>query len=165
MKSSLHVLLIAFPALLGGCAGAALEGLSAGTPAGDVRQRAGAPSEVRSLPDGVKAWYYENGPLGWTTWRTRFDAQDRLIDVEQMLTESNFHKLVVERSRREDVLDMFGRPGLISRFPNLQEEVWTYRYRDVTMEMINDDHFDMRTGVLRYYTMYRDPAYVSAGHK
>jgi hypothetical protein len=167
MRRSLHVLLlIAFATLLGGCTGAELQRLSAGTPAADVRLRAGAPSEVRPLPDGMKAWYYENGPLGWTTWRTRFDAQDRLIDVEQMLTEPNFRKLLVaERSRREDVLDTFGRPGLISRFPNLGEEVWTYRYQDVTLEMLNDDHFDLRTGVLRYYTLYRDPAYVSAGHK
>jgi len=148
-----------------GCAGSALQRVPPGAPAAEVLARAGAPTEQRSLGGGVTAWYYVSGPFGWTTYRTRFDASDHLIDIDQMLSEANFRTMVANQTNREQVLDMFGRPGLIARYPNLGEEVWTYRYLDVTLEMLNDDHFDAATGVLRYYTLYRDPAYVSQGRK
>jgi hypothetical protein len=80
-----------------------------------------------------------------------------------MLTERHFRSFVAAQTTREEVLQTLGRPGLISRYPNLGEEVWTYRYREVTLEMLNDNHFDAASGVLKYYTMYRDPAYVSTG--
>jgi hypothetical protein len=152
-------------AALVGCASLILEGTAPGTPASDLRARAGSPSEERELPGGVKAWYYVNGPCGWTTYRARFDANDRVLDVAQVLTERNFRTLVANQTTRDQVLQVLGRPGLVSRFPNLGEEVWTYRYRDVTLEMLHDEHFDTATGVLKYYTLYRDPAYVTGGHR
>jgi len=131
-----------------------------GSSAADVRALAGSPSEQRSLPDGVKAWYYEMGPEGFTTYRIRLDANDRVLDAEQVLTERNFRaSLTAARTTREEVLDAFGRPALVTRFPNLAEEVWTYRYRDGTQEMLNDIHFEAATGIVRSYSLYPDPAY------
>jgi len=158
-----RILLASLCGSLGACAQLALEHVPPGATSAEVLARAGAPSEERTLPGGITAWYYESGPFGWTTYRTRFDPAKRLLGVEQVLSDAEFRKLAPNQSRREDVLDLFGRPALVTRYPNLGEEVWTYRYRDVTLEMLNDDHFDMATGVLRYYTLYRDPAYTSQG--
>jgi len=150
-------------ASIAGCALVALKQVPPGTPATEVQARAGAPTEKRALADGVKAWYYISGPLGWTTYRARFDVQDRLLDVDQVLTEAHFRALKEGKTSRSDVLQMLGSPALVMRYPNLGEEVWTYRYMDVTLEMLNDDHFDAASGVLKYYTLYRDPSYASVG--
>jgi hypothetical protein len=159
------IVLIGVAGFVSGCAEVGLQRIPAGTPAAQVMAAAGPPSEQRTLANGVKAWYYESGPLGRTTYRTLFDASDRLIGVEQVLSESHFRTVVANRSSRDDVLDLFGRPGLIARFPNLGEEVWTYRYRDDTVEMVADDHFDIASGTLRYCTLYPDPAYASQGRE
>jgi hypothetical protein len=131
-----------------------------GSSAADVKALAGTPSEQRPLPGGVKAWYYEMGPQGWTTYRVRLDANDRVLDVEQVLTEPNFRtRLTVNSTTRSDMLESFGRPALVTRFPNLAEEVWTYRYLEGTREMLNDIHLEAGTGIVKSYSMYPDPAY------
>jgi len=46
-------------------------------------------------------------------------------------------------------------------FPRTATETWTYRWRDVTFEMIGQPVFDARTGVVQYVGIFRDPAYAS----
>jgi hypothetical protein len=160
MSASRFVLILCWA--LAGCAEFNAAHLSPGMSAAQVRAKAGAPSEERTLPDGSKTWYYAFGFSGFTTYRVRFDANDRVIEDQQVLTEKNFlEHLIPNRTTREDVLRDFGRPGEVSRFANLNEVVWTYRWRDVTMEMLADLEFDAGTGALRSYSLYRDPAYVS----
>jgi hypothetical protein len=131
-----------------------------GSSAADVKALAGSPSEQRPLAGGLKAWYYVMGPEGWTTYRIRLDANDRVLDVEQVLTEGNFRaRLTANSTTRNDVLESFGRPALVTRFPNLAEEVWTYRYREGTREYLNDIHFEAATGIVKSYSLYPDPAY------
>jgi len=149
-------------ALLSGLLGCALNAgrIAPGLSAAEVRSLAGTPTEQRTLPGGVKAWYYEMGPEGWTTYRVRLDANERVLDSEQVLTEKNFRtQLVADSTTREQILEAFGRPALVTRFPNLTEEVWTYRYLDGTREMLNDIHIAAATGVVRTYNLYPDPAY------
>jgi hypothetical protein len=148
----------ALAAAVAACAGPAM--VAPGSSAAQLRTSAGAPSEERTLPNGVKALYYVNGPSGWTTYRVLVDSSDRVISDQQVLTDRNFRdQLTVNKTSRSEVLDSLGKPAYVSRFPNLAEEVWTYRYLDGTLEMVNDVHIDAASGIVRSYSLYRDPAY------
>lgn len=133
-----------------------------GTPATDVRAKYGAPTDERTLTGGVRAWDYVQGPQGFRTYRVTFDSGDRVQRVEQILTQQNFLNIKAGETSREDVARMFGRPGETTFYPLSDDEVWTYRYRDVTLEMLNDVHFSRSTGKVRYYALYRDPAYTNS---
>jgi outer membrane protein assembly factor BamE (lipoprotein component of BamABCDE complex) len=153
-------LAIAVAVLMGlaSCAPLALQRISPGESTAEVRQAAGAPSEERILADGTKAWYYVYGPGGWTTYRVRFDPNGRARDVTQVLTEKNFREqLIADKTTRDQVAQAFGKPGLVMTFPNLQQEVWTWRWLDVTIPMKTDAYFDSKTGIVKYYTVYWDP--------
>jgi len=143
---------------LAGCAQLALPGVRPGESSVEVRQSAGAPSEERTLADGTKAWYYVAGPGGWTTWRVHFGADDRVADVRQVLSAQSFREsLITDRTSRDGVAQALGRPGLVMTFPNLGEEVWTYRWMDATIPMKIDIHFKAGTGQLTSYNVYWDP--------
>jgi hypothetical protein len=141
-----------------GCAHIALPPINQGESAADVRRAAGPPSQEQTLPDGTKAWFYVNGPAGWTTYRVLFSPEGTVLDSRQVLTGQSFRQYVVPgKSTREQVGQALGPPGLVMRFPNLREEVWTYRWVDSTIWMRTDVHFDASTGVVRSYNAYWDP--------
>jgi hypothetical protein len=143
---------------LAGCAQFALQKIGPGESNTEVRQSAGAPSEERTLPDGTKAWYYVAGPGGWTTYRVHFGADGKVADARQVLTDQSFHEsLVANKTTRDEAALALGRPGLVMTFPNLQEEVWTYRWLDVTIPMKLDIHFDKLSGALKSFNSYWDP--------
>lgn len=144
-----------------GCASLFASSVAPGTPAADVRARIGAPTDQRTLADGTKAWDYATGPQGFVTTRMVFDTNDRLVRTEQLLDERHFRALTPGTTKAE-AQGLVGRPGEVSFFKNLNEEVWTYRFKDGTFEMLNDVHFGLTDGRLRYYSIYRDPAYSSA---
>jgi outer membrane protein assembly factor BamE (lipoprotein component of BamABCDE complex) len=145
-------------AALAGCGQLALQRISPGESAAEVKRSAGAPSEERTLADGTKAWYYVYGPSGWTTYRVRFGANGGVVDAKQVLTEKNFREeLIVNKTTRDQTAQALGKPGLVMQFPNLQEEVWTYRWLDTTIPMKADAHFDLKTGQLKSYNLYWDP--------
>ena len=60
---------------------------------------------------------------------------------------------------KAEVMNTIGRPGLVSTFPNLREEVWTYRFIDGTINKLSDAYFDTGSGLFKYATSYPDPAY------
>ena len=130
-----------------------------GAAAAEVRAQLGAPTEERQLAGGVRAWDYVGGPQGFTTYRVLFDSADRVTAVRQLLSELNFRGIQKDVSTRDDVLALIGQPRETMRFPLSQTEVWTYRYRAGTLEMLNDVHLSSATGRVLYYTLYRDPAY------
>ena len=136
--------------------------VAVGSAAAAVRAQVGAPHDERTLADGSRAWDYLQGPAGFRTYRVVFDASNRVRAVEQLLTEQRFLGIRAGASTREDVGAMLGRPGSVSRYALSSSEVWTYRYRDHTFEMLNDVHFSSTTGRVLYYALYRDPAYNSA---
>ena len=149
-------------ALLSGCAWRAAS-LPLGSTTEAARSRAGGPSERIALPDGGEVWFYAT-PAGFTTWRLQFDAAGRLTDDRQVLTEASFqNSLSVGHSSTAEVRVALGPPVVISRFPNIEKEVWTYRWMEHTLEMLNDVYFDSVTGRLTGWTVYRDPAFVSVG--
>lgn len=142
-----------------GCSQLVVPRLSAGTPLKEVQSRAGAPHDQRTLPNGGKAWDYVYGPLGFQTWRVTFDGSDRVAGVEQLLQEKRFWDVPANKLTRQDVTNLFGRPGQMVTYANLDEEVWTYRFMDVSFYKLADFHFDRKSGLAKYHTVYLDPAY------
>lgn len=165
LRSSLSIrpVLIGLCALvLAACASIQVERLRPGMAMDEVRARAGVADEERSLEGGAKAWYYVGGYTAWQTWRVTFDASGRATVVEPLLTAARFSDQITPlRSRRDDVLKAFGRPGLTEVFANIDEEVLSYRFRDLTLETLCDFHIDRASGYVKRVHMYRDPAYAS----
>lgn len=60
---------------------------------------------------------------------------------------------------KEDVFARVGKAMLVTNFPNLAEEVWDYRLLQGTFVYLCEIHFDSRSGTVKYYTQYQDPAF------
>ena len=90
----------------------------------DVEGAMGAPAERRQV--GGETWlYYPDQPFGRKVLVARL-AADKLIGVEQRLTDENISKLVPNRSRSEDVLALFGQPYKRFKFPLMERESWSW---------------------------------------
>jgi len=126
--------------------------ITAGMTERQVRQDAGAPSEETRLSDGRKLWWYIQGPQGFTTWRVVLGGDGTVTEAAQVLTEANFRRIAERISTRADVLAMLGRPRESSKFPNLQEDVLTWRYQDGTFNKFLHVHFGP-DGVVRRYVL------------
>jgi hypothetical protein len=147
--------------LLAACASnPAADSVRLGDSQAQVRQRLGVPGVERTLAGGVLAWYYPTGPSGFETWRVVFASGGTVTEYAQVLTAANFLWLR-EGPTREAALDRIGPPMERMGFWRSGTEAWTYRWRDVTFEMIGQPVFDANTGVVQYVGIFRDPAYAS----
>lgn len=131
-----------------------------GDSTGQVRARLGAPAAERTLGSGDVAWYYVTGPSGFDTWRVVFGRDGAVSEYAQVLTARNFTALR-EAITRDAALDLLGPPMQRMTFARTATETWSYRWRDVTLEMIADVVFEARSGAVRDVWLYRDPAYSS----
>jgi hypothetical protein len=117
-------------ALLGGCASYNGRGLKPGLSSEDeVQQAMGVPAAAWETPDGP-VWAYPRGPLGMATFLVRFDADGKLVLIEQVLDEEHFAQIRADMTW-DDVLHVIGPPFQILAFPNLNEVSWDYRFRDL----------------------------------
>jgi outer membrane protein assembly factor BamE (lipoprotein component of BamABCDE complex) len=156
------LLALLFCAGLAACAEVRIMGVEPGSSASDLRTRVGAPNLERTLADGSRYWYYVYGFFGFTTYRVHLDSSGRVIESTQVLTEKSFREnLQRAETTRDQVLEALGPPGRVEVFPNLSEIVWTYRWRDHTVEMLADVTLDAGSGKLITYALYRDPSYAS----
>ncbi len=133
MKSLRKNLLQIALVLLGstGCASYGPSSLPLGSSQADVRQKMGAPTAVHPGVGGVSSVHsrleYSRGPMGKHTYMLDFDAQDRLVSWQQVLTEANFFS--VEPGWREaQVRALLGRPSNVRQVGWRGETVWSYRY-------------------------------------
>lgn len=154
------MMVVAAGFVLGGCGTLSAPAVTPGTPASEVQSRYGKPSDVRTV-GGTPAWDYVTGPEGFQTWRVNLDGANRVRSVEPLLTEPRFVALK-QGATRAEVESMFGRPLLVTKFSRLDAEVWTYRYKQLTMEMLADVYMSMRDGTVRYTALYRDPAFTNS---
>lgn len=149
-------LIASFILALAGCASFYAPQVKPGTTATELRSRLGAPTDERRI-GGDRAWDYVFGPIGHETYRYVFDSSDRVKSVEQLLSESRFRKITTGETTRDDMLSLYGRPMETMAFHRSNTEVWTYRYRDGSFEMLNDVTFAAGTGKVLYYALYLDP--------
>lgn len=94
----------------------------------DVQATMGAPAEQRRV--GAETWlYYPDQPFGRKVYVARVAPDGKLIAVEQRLSEEYIAKLVPNRSSREDVLALFGRPFQTLKYPFMDREAWSWHMR------------------------------------
>lgn len=158
-KTLITVTMAAALVAMTGCATLRAPGIAPGTSQADVERSLGKPTDVRTV-SGATVWDYAIGPFGFQTWRVSFDGANRVQRVDQILVPRAFASLESGTSR-EEVAARLGRPTQINQFPRMDDEVWTYRYKDITLEMLAEVHLSMKTGRVQYVATYRDPAFVS----
>jgi hypothetical protein len=114
---------------LAGCAGPRALTPGQSTRA-EVEAVMGAPAERREVA-GETWLYYPSQPYGRMVFVARLSA-DKLVAVEQRLTEEYVDKLVRNQSRSEDVLALFGQPYERTSFQRMNREAWTWHMRRYT---------------------------------
>jgi hypothetical protein len=147
-------------ATLTGCALTAFErqAIRPGQSLAEVDGQVGSPSAVSTAADGTRTAWYVYGPGGWHTWRVRYGADGRVTEVRQVLTPDYFSAtLKADSTTRATARDTLGPPGLVTRFPNINREVWIYRWLSYTTSMRLDLDFEADTGVLKSWNVYVDP--------
>ena len=91
-----------------------------------VRSDMGTPAEVLKLADGGEAWFYPRGRVGRQTYRAELGPDQRLRNVEQVLDEPHFARIVPGKSTREDVRQLLGPPE--QEYRSYSETIWQYPY-------------------------------------
>jgi hypothetical protein len=129
--------------------------LKPGASIDDVRRQMGAATDEKKLADGTRVWWYVRGPQGFHTYKIVFDRDEKVVSITQVLTEANFRNLVPDKTTKEDALELLGRPRETMPFPNLQEEVWTWRYQDMTTNKYLHVHFNP-AGVMKKYVLEQE---------
>lgn len=95
------------------------------TTAGELAQKLGQPGDKRANPQGGEFWDYVYGPEGYTTWRFAVDKGGMVRSAEQLLTLERLYKVVPGETTEAGVLDLLGRPRLITRYGH--EVAWEWR--------------------------------------
>ncbi|HUL93868.1 MAG TPA: hypothetical protein VLV56_16135 [Burkholderiales bacterium] len=130
---------------LAGCGG--FSSIAPGDSAQSVTGRVGKPTTVWKNGDGSELWQYPQGYYATQTFIVTVDANRRVEEVHQALSEPYFSR-VQAGMMRDDVLRLLGRPREIWYFGARDEEVWTWRYYD-TAYMFFNVIFDRARGTVR----------------
>lgn len=67
------------------------------------------------------------------TYLFRFGPDGRLKSWEQVLTSEKFATVKIGETTRQQVLLTFGQPMQKTYFPRMQQEAWSYRYKQNSM--------------------------------
>jgi hypothetical protein len=119
--------------------------------------RFGPPKEVYDLPNGNKHLLWPTQPLGETTVGAEIGPDGRLVNLDQMLTQQNFARVIVGQWTKHDVQVWFGLPEETAYFPLMKREVWSYRYMDSNVwYMLYHFYFDDQ-GIVRMTQKTDDP--------
>jgi hypothetical protein len=149
----------ALAASLGACGPMLRNAPPPGAPAAEVVARFGQPSAVYPDSGGGQVFEYRGQPMGQFQWMARIGPDGRLISFQQALTSENFANVKVDRSSKDDILRMFGRPAEVSRVAFHDYEVWSYRYKEAGVwNSMMHIHFDAN-GVVRQMLNGPDPMY------
>lgn len=114
------------------CAGYSPSGLAPGSTPAQVAQRMGSPTaEHRPGPDApagaVRRIEYARGPMGKHTYMLDFDAQDKLLSWQQVLTEPRFFG-VRKGWSEEELRRWIGTPSNVRGVGWRGQKVWSYRF-------------------------------------
>jgi len=123
----------------------------------DVEALMGPSADRRETRDGETVRYYSRLPWGRENYAARFDADGKLIAIEQRLTRANLARLVPGTSTPDDVRELLGPPHEILHFPGQEADVWTYPMQDVTGAMVA--HVELAPGGrVREVRVYEAPS-------
>lgn len=113
--------------LVAGCAGYSPKGLPAGSSSAAAVEQMGPAKARFPTPQGGQRLEFWRGPAGRHTYMVEFDAQDRMLGWEQVLTESNFFALRPGMTK-DEVLYRIGHPSEVRFLSRQQHQLWSYRY-------------------------------------
>jgi hypothetical protein len=152
MEATMRYLALLSLVLVCGCASYSGSSLKPGiSTQADTRAVMGAPYAVHPAPPGAgyaESWEYPHGPMGRQTYMARFDTQGRLLRIDQVLDVRNVQALSVGVSTRDDVRDLFGRPGYVTPRNFQGRESWDYFAKDGVRRIIIGVTFDEHGRVL-----------------
>jgi len=113
--------------LIGVLAGCAMPGsiVPNTTTADELVKKLGKPTETRPNPQGGELWDYVYGPEGMATWRYAVDSGRTVRSADQLLTQERLHKVVPGVTNEAGVIDLLGRPRLVTRYSH--ETAWEWR--------------------------------------
>lgn len=115
-------------ALLVGCAN--ITKVPPGTPVNQVVSQFGAPTYTCPLENGGHRLIWSQQPFGQAAWGTEADAQGRIGEIVQLLTDAHFQVLKSGEWTPEKLLCEFGPPAEKSAvgLPSSLQIVWSWRY-------------------------------------
>lgn len=116
-------------ALLCGCA--SITTAPPGSPLAQVEAQFGRHNYSCPLADGGRRVIWSGQPFRQFSWGTDVDAQGRVGEITQLLTDRNFSKLAQGDWTDEQVLCEFGPPAEVAGvgLPSVRQVVWSYRYQ------------------------------------
>jgi hypothetical protein len=126
-------------------AACAVTSVKPGTSREEVISVYGKPTRVVSLPTGSRL-QYSLQPLGRSAVMVDLDGNGKVISAREVLTPSEFLKVVPGQWTRGDIERAFGPPAMVDRVASWQGDVMTYRWSDVSTDM--------------FFFVYLDPAQV-----
>lgn len=94
----------------------------------EVVKMMGVPDREIQISDG-KRLQFPRGPMGKHTYFVNFDAQDKLISWQQVLTEEKF-KLIQQGMSEEEVMNLIGSSKERFGLALNRGYVWSYRYQN-----------------------------------
>ena len=113
-----------------------------GMPQAEVEKGMGKPTVVVPLPDGGQRLVYSQQPAGQQVYHMDFDAQQRLVRVEQVLDTAHFFALRSGVDTKDAVYREFGPPAKVERVYSFKGDIWTYRFLDNTFPRRAHVHID-----------------------
>jgi len=127
MASIRFLLAATVPLLLASCATYAPRELHAGQGEDEVLRQLGPPTGRYALANGTARLEFARGPFGKVTYMVDLDAQGRVLQWQQVLTEENFNR-VLAGEPREQLLRELGRPSQTRPGGWQGGQVWSWRY-------------------------------------
>ena len=123
-----RLLLSIIPAalLLAACANVAT--VPVGATRDQVLAQAGRPTRVYPLPDGGQRLQYSLQPEGQYAYDIDLDAGGHVVASRQVLTETNFQRIVPGQWTVENVEQEFGPPAKVDRVASFNGQELTYRW-------------------------------------
>lgn len=123
----LRKLLVVVALVLAACDARMLDLKPGVSTAADVTKAMGPHTLEWKEQDGGATWEFPRGPAGVVTYMVTLGKDGVLKEIRQVLTDANFARLQPGLSQ-DEVRRMVGRPAQTMKFPNLQEDVWSWKY-------------------------------------
>src|SRR5204863_5809310 len=161
LQAAVKRALYAACALLVGCASADVHhAIAPGLASTDVAATVGKPTAVGKLADGSVYWDYSRQP--YYTDRVTFGADERVVEVRNVLTEQNFAHLQ-KGMTLDEVVATVGPAYIYNQYAN-GTTVWTYRYQDVGIYKLLHVVLGPDGRMVRYDTEWNPDVYSKKGH-
>ncbi|WP_332744687.1 hypothetical protein [Hydrogenophaga sp.] len=117
---------LAAVSVLTACSGYAPPNQVTGVTRDEILARMGPPETQRQVEGGTRL-EFPRGPYGRHTWFVYLDANGRATRVEQVLTETNFNR-ILPGMRQDEARQIVGRAGEVQGLARSRGVVWSYRY-------------------------------------